>query len=404
MTDWLIIGGGIHGTYLSHLLVNRAGLGPERVRVLDPHAAPLAVWDRNTDNCGMRYLRSPSTHNIDLPILSLYRFARASAGSDRPDFIPPYNRPSLDLFRQHSRAVIADNGLQRVRIRGRALALEPSGNALRIRTTAGTIAARRVILCIGLGEQPYWPSWARRLRDDGGRVQHVFDPAFYRATLKPAATTVVMGGGSSAVQTALKLAEERTGEVRLVSPHPIRTSQYDFNPCWIGPKCLRDFFELDPASRRRAVDAARIPGSLPPEVVAELDRRLSQNRLSLLRRRVEAADTVTGRVRLRTDAGDLWTDQLLLATGFSPRRPGGAFVDDIIRRFRLKVGSCGYPVVGADLRWAENIFVAGPLAELQLGPCARNIIGARNAGRHLLKVLQTDSACGNHCRRKPKRY
>ena len=49
---------------------------------------------------------------------------------------------------------------------------------------------------------------------------------------------------------------------------------------------------------------------------------------------------------------------------------------------------CGYPVVGEDLRWQERIFVTGPLAELQIGPCARNIIGARNVGRRLPALLQ----------------
>lgn len=39
-----------------------------------------------------------------------------------------------------------------------------------------------------------------------------------------------------------------------------------------------------------------------------------------------------------------------------------------------------------DLPWGPNIFVTGPPAEFQIGPCARNFVGLRNAGRMLLTV------------------
>ena len=41
--DWLIVGGGVHGTILSHALVHRGGVSPACLRVLDPHQAPLAA-------------------------------------------------------------------------------------------------------------------------------------------------------------------------------------------------------------------------------------------------------------------------------------------------------------------------------------------------------------------------
>jgi len=47
----------------------------------------------------------------------------------------------------------------------------------------------------------------------------------------------------------------------------------------------------------------------------------------------------------------------------------------------------GYPVVDDQLHWGGSIFVSGPLAELRIGPCARNIVGARNAGRLILDYL-----------------
>jgi len=40
MIDWLIIGGGIHGTYLGNLLTGQLGVRRDDVRVLDPNHAP----------------------------------------------------------------------------------------------------------------------------------------------------------------------------------------------------------------------------------------------------------------------------------------------------------------------------------------------------------------------------
>lgn len=82
MLDWLIIGGGIHGTHLAHVLVNQCGFSADAIRILDPHEALLAAWSQRTTNTGMRYLRSPRVHHIDLDYRSLERFAQQSDDSD----------------------------------------------------------------------------------------------------------------------------------------------------------------------------------------------------------------------------------------------------------------------------------------------------------------------------------
>ena len=281
MIAWLIIGGGIHGTYLSHLLVNKVGLKRDDVRVLDPHHKPMAAWNRNATNCGMRFLRSPATHNIDIPVLSLYRFAQSPAVKGMAEFIPPYNRPSLSLFQKHCAHVIQHFRLEELRITGRALALhENNRHSLSAETSVGSITARNVILAMGLGEQPYWPSWARRLKQKGSRIDHVFDPRFRTADIPESTeSVVVVGGGLSAVQTALMLSKRLAGTVRLLSQHELYESQYDFDPCWIGPKCLRDFYRQDYGSRRATVDRARVGGSLPGEIFEELRTALEARSL-----------------------------------------------------------------------------------------------------------------------------
>jgi hypothetical protein len=75
--------------------------------------------------------------------------------------------------------------------------------------------------------------------------------------------------------------------------------------------------------------------------------------------------------------------QVLLATGFEQQRPGGAWLDRAIADYDLPLAPCGYPLVRPSLVWAPGLYVTGALAELELGPVARNIVGARYAGERL---------------------
>jgi len=381
--QWLIIGGGIHGTIMANLIVNRLGVRPDDLRVLDPHDRLLAVWLRNTANCGMSHLRSPAAHNIDLHALSLYRYARSPAGSPLRDFIPPYNRPSLELFRRHCEHVIKTNRLEALRMRGRAQALRNTGSSITVDTTAGKLKTRNVMLAIGLGEQPDWPEWARFLQQQGADVRHLFEPDFDRRTLKAVERTAVIGGGITAVQVALKLAEEQEGNIVVLSGHELREQYYDFNPCWIGRKCLADYYKLDFHRRREIIDQERVPGTLPAEVLKSFLAALDTGNPRFELGRVIDAELTDACIHLRTEHASQCFDRVILATGFQAKRPGSPLIEQAIAEFKLACNPCGYPIIGRDLRWGEHIFATGPLAELQVGPCARNIIGARNAGRFL---------------------
>jgi hypothetical protein len=78
-----------------------------------------------------------------------------------------------------------------------------------------------------------------------------------------------------------------------------------------------------------------------------------------------------------------------LATGLEQKRPGNGFIDQAIHELGLKTFSCGFPVIGEGLKWHDRVFVSGPLSELQIGPSARNIAGAREAGRIILSAFPT---------------
>ena len=60
-SDWIIMGGGLHGTYMAYKLQENNSID---IAVIDPHPRLLMQWERNTTNCGQEYLRSPDQHNL----------------------------------------------------------------------------------------------------------------------------------------------------------------------------------------------------------------------------------------------------------------------------------------------------------------------------------------------------
>jgi hypothetical protein len=389
MLEWLIIGGGIHGTHLSHVLTSDCGVPREGVRVLDPHPAPLARWEECTENTGMRLLRSPYVHQIDTHPFSLRQFSRASGARGLGGLVGFYKRPTLALFRSHCAAIVRENRLDELRIEGRALELRRTAAGFRVVSDHGEIEARRVLIAIGAGEQPHWPGWAQALREAAAPVAHVFDAGFRRDALPEWRHAVVVGGGISAVQTALALANRMPGRVTLLMRHPMRVRQFDSDPGWIGPRYQRPFQRVpDPERRREIIGQARHRGSMPAEVAADLRRALAAGTLALRAGDVVEAARETDGIDLRLDRGEpLAADLVLLATGFDPHRPGGAWLDRAVEEMGLPCAPCGYPVVDRSLRWAPGLHVSGPLAELEVGPVSRNIVGARIAGERLRAVV-----------------
>jgi hypothetical protein len=75
--DWLIVGGGVHGTHLSLALL-AAGVPEDRLQVVDPHDEPLEVFFRHVEATSMQYLRSPAVHHLALDPYGLKRFARGA--------------------------------------------------------------------------------------------------------------------------------------------------------------------------------------------------------------------------------------------------------------------------------------------------------------------------------------
>ncbi|MEM7392278.1 MAG: FAD/NAD(P)-binding protein [Verrucomicrobiota bacterium] len=384
--DWLIVGGGIHGVHIAARLIGEAGVERESLYIVDPGCRLLARWRACTATTGMPYLRSPSVHHLDLDPWSLTEFAGGYESLDGEAFVSPYGRPALTLFNTHCDHVVDKFGLSDLHIRDRVVTCSATGDRVVVRLASGLeLAAGNMVLAIGAGEQPEWPDWAPR---GDARVQHVFDPEGHAWPSSPE-TVVVVGGGISAGQVALRLIKEGH-HVHLVSRHALRRHQFDSDPGWLGPKLMTGFNrEKDPARRRALIVTARHRGSVPPEISDQLGRAIAEGQLHWHQAQVEDLEMKPDGIALRlTNTTGLETQRVLLAMGFESRRPGGSMVDSLIDSAALPCADCGYPIVDSALRWHPRVYVSGPLAELELGPSARNIAGARRAADRLVGVAR----------------
>ena len=390
--DWLIIGGGIHGVHIAARLIGEAGVEPDRLRIVDPGARLLERWRTCTATTGMTHLRSPSVHNLDLNPWSLIRSAGKRKTRKKGLFAPPYNRPHLAFFNDHCDKVIGDFELTKLHVRARATSCAVDCSGVVVQLSTGTeISTCNVVLALGSGEQPHWPEWAP---SHDSRVHHIFAPDFdgWPSTIE---TIAVVGGGISAAQVALRLAEEGH-KVHLVSRHGLREHQFDSAPGWLGPKLMTGFQrEQDVDKRRAIITDARYRGSVPPDVRRSLQFAINREQLNWHQGQIDGLDVHDSALTVQLANGQaLDVDRMLMATGFTGGRPGGALIDQLVESASLPCASCGYPIVDKELCWHPRVYVSGPLAELELGPSSRNIAGARRAAERLVAAVRSTRSSG----------
>lgn len=387
MLRWLVVGGGPVGIQVAAGLCVHAKVPPTALRILDPEPLLMDAWRRRAAAVGMTHLRSPSVHNLDVDAWSLQRHAEGWASPDgQPAFAPPYSRPSTALFDAHSHAVIGRLGLDDLHVQCWASRLEQlPERGWRVHCADGSsLSAQRVVLALGPGGTERVPAWAQP--HQGQRwLQHVFDPAFDLDACGWARRVAVIGGGISAAQLVIRLAAAGR-RVFLVTPHKLRRAQFDSSPQWLGPAKMAGFSrEKNLKTRRRMIDRARRPGTLTKDVEQGLRAHVKTGAVRVVHGRVRGLIQLPGGVVLGLPE-PLEVDAIALATGFEGL-PGGELTEGLCPE-RFPRAPCGTPAVDGSLEWGEGLHVAGALAELQLGPVARNIAGGRRAAERLVAVAK----------------
>ncbi len=385
--QWLVVGGGIHGTYVARELLE-AGVPRAEIALVDSHGELLASFRRKARACGMDTLRSNYVQHIGPSPFGLQRFAEARNRDD--ELVPTRNsqpRPTVDLFLGYADYVIERFDLDELVSEATVTGIERDGQLV-VDTTVGTIRAERVVLAVGHGDRYHRPTWAR----DQPRVEHVWDNTNRPDSVVEHDETVwVIGGGITAGQVVTTVADS-VESVTLCTRHSIREALREANPRWLNWTYIEDeLHTLSAGSKARfeRVQRARNDGTMPPYLTRELET--IQN---VTIRRDEIEDVVrTGDgllVSPRRRRGE-HVDRIILATGFEPvfEHP---FVGSVADSLSLQRGHRGVPVLDDQtLAWrteageCSRVLVTGKLAEATVGPFAGNIPGARRAAERIVE-------------------
>ena len=430
-----MIGGGPIGLHILGRLIAEGIVPPEETAIVDPHEDLFGMWHRRAANCTMPYLRSPASHGVDPDFRSLRRRdAQAVAealheGAHLPDdpppaFIPPYHRPSVPLFARHLNRWAQEHLDGTTHYRGEATRIEPiepsdpaGGWNLTVAPPSahtkpaetgrpgGTLGFSSHIVVLAPGQPPPMiPALFHHARENGAAIRHIHEERFSDLVVRRGDRVALVGGGIAAAHVATDLVE-RGVSVDWWNRDRVTSHQFDSDPCFIGPRCGELFRAIDePRRRRRLILASRRPGSVPPDLYRHVRRLESHHILRTVRTGVSAVSRADNRIVLHSDgrfAGHGTAssrrlaceyDAVILSTGFRAEPPAAALVDALGNELDLPRATDGFPVPDADLTWAPGLFVAGGLAELALGPPARNLVGAHLAGRRIVPRRGSDVA------------
>lgn len=102
-------------------------------------------------------------------------------------------------------------------------------------------------------------------------------------------------------------------------------------------------------------------------------------------------------------------DQIWLATGFTHSVNNTPVLKDLCEQLPFATTQAGMPILNNDLSWkleetqcnqgnsdgnrvdtSSNLWIMGPLAGLNLGPDALNLMGARHGAVRIAKTLRND--------------
>ncbi|MGH3927370.1 MAG: SidA/IucD/PvdA family monooxygenase, partial [Pseudonocardiaceae bacterium] len=263
-----------------------------------------------------------------------------------------------------------------------------SDRGVRVMLADGTrLLAQRVVLATNT-RIPRIPDWARDLAIQAppGRSAHTEELDLRGVDLE-GEHVLVVGGGLTAGQIAL-IAVSRGATVTLVCRNRVRRQVFDVQGGWLTPSELRGFYAEPAADRRLDMVREARRSSMTPAVVIALEEASRTGTIHLLEGSEVTSATWNGdywRVNLGERTEEV--HRIWLATGTTARADGEALLAQLIAAKPTAMAG-GLPVLDEVCRWpGTEIHLMGALAALQLGPAARNLVGARMATERIARCV-----------------
>ncbi|MBL8775184.1 MAG: SidA/IucD/PvdA family monooxygenase [Acidimicrobiales bacterium] len=382
--ELLIVGAGPHGLSSALHLVEADPSLRHQMAVVDPDGW-LGRWDRQFAQLDIAHLRSPAVHHPGPDASTFSRWcAEEGVSLERP-----YGIPDATAFRAHCAHLISDAGLEE--------AVTPTsvhrigvteGDVTALLTDGTTIRARHVVLAVNPARRRL-PNWVFDvLPVPGSALDHAGDVDLRDVSLD-AEHVVVVGGGLTAGHLAVGAAR-RGAHVTLLARRPLRSSMFDTDPGWLGPRELNGFTAIaDPRARLSACRAARNGGSMPPWMLHRI-RSLSAAGAVDVRAPARICGAQRAGIGLDLVLGDetvLHADRVWLATGTDSDVRAHRLTAPLLESHPTPVCD-GFPVLDETLRWpGTSVHLIGRPAMLTLGPAAGNLWGARMGARAITAHL-----------------
>lgn len=392
-----IIGGGIHGISIAVRLLREVPTAARRLAIVDRHSHPLTQWRHKTERQGMTFLRSPAVHHISTDALGIVEYAERHNRTS--EFAPPYSQPSTQLFWDFCNGVLAELEQHRVYHQFEVAKLRWDKGAGRfpfrlISEGSEGFRSRCVILAIGVDDCPYVPmEFAQWRYQYPGLVLHASQFAVDSWDGQDGEKSFVIVGGGLTAGTLARSLSERGHNVVLIARKPLKTEQFDFPPVWLGPKALTEFAnETDFQQRYEIIQQNRGEGSITPDIMEALEG--AANIRILTETHIQDIISVgkensPQELSVKTNRGDIrHVSRVILATGYQFNLRRYRFLAELIAQHQIPL-VCGLPCLDADLQLypIENLFGAGSIAQLQIGPASGNIAGANLAYERLREKL-----------------
>jgi hypothetical protein len=348
---------------------------------------------------GERLLEKDTEASVSLASVANKRSARARPGSrSKTAFnnteLVTLLAPTSKAFFEMCDDMVAGYHLCDVLKKDRVTDVAFAEGAFKVTLESGTVLTPKIVVhATGGSGRPNVPEvfgqWASQA---GSALQHVL-----QLTHRPPAclcdkTVVVVGGGLCAADAVQLAIREGCRSVKLV----VRASRFSVRPFDYGPEWMsagtrnKHLFDLlsAPATHRvPLLRSFRGGASITPAALQGLQDAEARGVLTIVMA-TEISSASFENDRWSLNGGDITGDVVWLATGCKLDVTEDPILGPFLREHPIPT-SHGLPILTPDLSWSDSIplFVTGPLAAIQVGPIATNLMGSRAMAR---KIIESD--------------